>query len=111
MRLLFSVVHWGCLLGVALIAPVSLPAGGAERRNPEIRQRERSGPFLLSESCVLRSSPYVEAPSLSTLEVGTPLRILRCWHSPDGNSWLQVKIPFSEFVGLDSQARRGWVSV
>ncbi|MED5562389.1 MAG: SH3 domain-containing protein, partial [Cyanobacteriota bacterium] len=51
------VLRWGWVLGVALLAPADLPAGGAERRQPEIRRSDRSGPLLAGTSCELRVSP------------------------------------------------------
>ena len=32
------VLRWGWLLGVALMAPAALPAGGAQRRLPPLRR-------------------------------------------------------------------------
>ncbi|NBX45616.1 MAG: SH3 domain-containing protein, partial [Gammaproteobacteria bacterium] len=31
--------RWGAVLAFALFAPVALPAGGADRRQPEVRRR------------------------------------------------------------------------
>jgi hypothetical protein len=38
-----SLLRWSWLLGVALLAPAALPAGGADRRQPEVRRREAGG--------------------------------------------------------------------
>ena len=106
-----AVLHWGWLLGVALVAPAALPAGGGERRQPEIRRCDHLGPLLAGKGCVLRASPLAVAPTLRTLAVGTPVRVLRRWQSADGNTWLQVKTSAGKYPGFIGNAKRGWVNV
>ena len=66
-------LRWSWLLGVSLLGPAALPAGGAERRLPQVRRHQGSGPLLSGDRCVLQASPRVAAPALLRLEVGTPL--------------------------------------
>ena len=40
------VLRWAWVLGLALMAPVALPAGGADLRHPDPRRRGPSGPLL-----------------------------------------------------------------
>ena len=40
--------RWAALLGFALVAPAGLPAGGAERRSPEVRRRSSTLEPVLS---------------------------------------------------------------
>lgn len=80
------------LLGFALLAPATLPAGGCERRLPELRRRENQREPLLSDGCQpLRSAPQRQAPVLTSLEAGVPMRVLRQWLAPNGSRWLQVE--------------------
>ena len=82
---------WAALLGFALFAPAALPAGGGERRLPEVRRRESARePLLNPMRCALRSSPRAQAPLLRPLEAGIPLRVLRIWVEPGGRRWLRV---------------------
>jgi hypothetical protein len=83
--------RWAALLGLALLAPAALPAGGADRRLPEVRRRG-SGPepFLVEEGIALRCAPDSGAPVLTRLEPQEPLRVLRRWLAPDGRRWLRV---------------------
>ncbi len=97
--------RWAALLGFALLAPAALPAGGAERRLPEVRRRERQGEPLLSGSATsLHCAPRCQAPVLVQLEPGAPLRVLRQWLEPGGRRWLQVEA--STGAG---RASRGWL--
>jgi hypothetical protein len=98
--------RWAALLGFAMLAPAALPAGGGERRMPEVRRREsRREPLVTSTSLSLRCAPHCEAPTLARLEPGVPLRVLRQWLGPNGNRWLQVETPTP--AGLN---RRGWLA-
>ncbi|MCT0199220.1 SH3 domain-containing protein [Synechococcus sp. CS-1325] len=93
------------VLGMALIAPAALPAGGGERRSPELRRRQSQEPLLAAGSLLLRCAPQHSAPALTRLQANVPLRLLRTWWEPDGDRWLQVQIPASGGAG----PRRGWL--
>jgi len=97
--------RWAALLGFALMAPAALPAGGGDRRLPEVRRRERGLDPLLSQACMsLRCAPEHQAPVLAQLDSGVPLRVLRHWLSPGGRPWLRVEV-----TNLAGEAARGWL--
>ena len=100
--------RWAALLGFALIAPVTLPAGGGDRRQPEVRRRQAGEPLLSAGARSLRSSPERQAPALVRLSGDEPLRVLRSWQSPAGERWLQVEAAAAP-AGL-GPARRGWMA-
>ena len=104
MGLTTSMLRWGWLLGVALMAPAALPAGGSERRQPQVRRRQGSGPLHTTERGVLRSSPVAVAPALNDLSIGTPCRLLRRWPGDDGHDWLHVQV-------LSGDQQRGWLRI
>ncbi|WP_254929219.1 SH3 domain-containing protein [Cyanobium sp. T1B-Tous] len=91
--------RWAALLGFALITPVGLPAGGADRRPHEVRRRSASDPLISSRAVALRVAPEQRAPALQQLGPGEPLRVLRSWRGSSGQRWLQVQVA----------DRRGWV--
>ena len=96
------VLRWSWLLGVALMAPAALPAGGGDCRQPQLRRRSGIGPLHLNTESPLQVSPLAVAPRLRTLPGGTPLRLLRRWSGSDGQDWLQVQT-------LAGEQRRGWI--
>ena len=102
-------LRWGWLLGVALLGPAGLPAGGAERRLPQIRRQQGSGPLLSCENCVLQSSPSVAAPALRRLEIGTPLQLLRRWRADDGCDWIHVQVASGPVLSAGVKQQRGWI--
>jgi hypothetical protein len=94
-----SAWRWAALLGLALISPVGLPAGGADRRPHEVRRRSAGDPLLSTRAVALRAAPEQRAPSLQQLGPGEPLRVLRSWRASSGQRWLQVQ----------AADRRGWL--
>lgn len=98
-------LRWSWLLGLALIIPADLPAGGAQRRQPQVRRRNGSGPVHTCAETTLQLSPMSVAPPLRPLAAGTSLRLLRRWTSVDGQDWFQVQ----SLSGGEPQ--RGWVRV
>tara|TARA_B100000700_G_scaffold322570_1_gene424397 strand:+ start:1257 stop:1583 length:327 start_codon:yes stop_codon:yes gene_type:complete len=103
-----SLLGWGLLLAFALFAPVSLPAGGGSQSKYLICRTNDDRTIFAGENCYLRASPSIESPSLRTLHFGTPIKVLRIWHSPDGDYWLQVKL---NSIQLSELPIRGWVNV
>ena len=98
-------LRWVALLAFALLAPAALPAGGADRRIPEVRRRQNALEPLLSSACQsLRCAPRRCAPVLAQVDADVPLRVLRQWLSPGGRRWLQVEVS-----GLAGQSTRGWL--
>ncbi len=99
---MLPLLRWSWLLGVALMAPAALPAGGADWRQPQPRRRAASGPFHTSTDQPLRLSPLAVAPRLRTLKAGSSLRLLRHWSAADGQDWLHVQT-------LSGDQSRGWL--
>ena len=106
----FARVGWAswrtlALLGFALLAPAALPAGGGDRRLPELRRRQSAQePLLSSSGLSLRSAPQRRAPLLAQVEAGVPLRVVQQWLSPEGRRWLRV-----EASARGGRPARGWL--
>ena len=93
------------LLGFALLAPAALPAGGGDRRLPEVRRRQSPlEPLLSTSGFSLRCAPQRRAPLLGEVEAGVPLRVVQQWFSPEGRRWLRV-----EASGRGGRLARGWL--
>jgi hypothetical protein len=97
----FSTWRWGAVLAFALFAPVSLPAGGADRRLPDVRRRNAGEPLLSIGGQVLQAAPDQQAPALAQVDADQPLRVMRSWCEPGGEQWLQV----------EAGEQRGWLAV
>ena len=107
-------IRWACLLGFALLAPITLPAGGgAVHAKIPLQRRLRSNlsPLIAGDNWFLLSSPLKNAPSLRKLEKGTPLTILRTWNYSQQQMWFYVQLSSSQVFDKSSNARRGWINV
>lgn len=93
--------RWAMLLTLALVSPVTLPAGGPERRKPDVQRRRQGEPILAQGTLVLRSAPRDGAPAVTSLRGGSPMEVLQVWQPPGGRSWLRVR----------SGKGRGWLTV
>ncbi len=103
-------LRWGLFFGIALLIPVTLPAGAGFRQKPQVKESNFGDPLLSGDRHFLRSSPVPIAPPLRELKVGTPLKVLRSWKSEDGTDWVYVHLEsFDEDVSGIS-AKRGWLS-
>jgi hypothetical protein len=93
------------LLGFALVTPTALPAGGADRRLPEVRRRQNAHEPLLSTGCLpLRCAPERRAPVITQVESGASLQVLQQWFCPQGRLWLRV-----EASNRGGRSTRGWL--
>jgi hypothetical protein len=97
---------WGAVLAFALFAPVALPAGGAERRVPEVRKRSAGEPLILPLALAMSGAPASEAPLLRSLPVGEPVEVLRSWADAMGERWLQVRVASDLLM---QKPLKGWV--
>ncbi len=97
----FSTWRWGAVLAFALFAPVTLPAGGADRRLPDVRRRNAGEPLLSTGGQVLQAAPDQQAPALAQVDADQPLRVMRSWRDQGGEQWLQV----------EAGEQRGWLAV
>ena len=106
------VLHWGCLLILALFTPIALPAGGATGGQTEVISSKSTKICFAGDSCEIFPSPSFSSSSLRSITLGTPLTILRIWNCDNGDRWLQVQLQTSDFMLLPSSTvRRGWINV
>ena len=95
--------RWAAGLSVAWVAPAGLPAGGAARGLPEVRRRQQPCEPLVAPSLLaLRCAPQHQAPLITAVPLGEPLRVLRGWCRSGGERWLHVE--------LGTSGRRGWLA-
>ncbi len=109
MNLISTCIVWFWLLGVALVAPTTLPAGGAQRSNIQERQNNISSPIIALEEFDLLSSPSNKSSILTRVKLGTPVNVMKVWNSEDTGQWLLVNVLCQNFYQL--YYRRGWVNI
>ena len=86
-------LRWAWLLGMALMAPIALPAGGADRDNPAVRRRRPGEPLYAIGIKKLQVSPHHQAPLLVKVsDSDMPMQILHTWYNQQGERWCRVSL-------------------
>ena len=68
-----------CLITFALIAPITLPAGGIQKSLNQYKFPNNTNEITLNSNTSLYSCPEIYAKELLVLDVGTTLSVLRNW--------------------------------
>ena len=79
-----------CLITFALIAPVTLPAGGIQKSLNQNNFDNNTNEIILSSNTSLYSCPEIYAKELLVLDVGTTLSVLRNWQGSKNETWVRV---------------------
>ena len=109
MNLISTFIIWTWLLGISLIVPTSLPAGGSQRSIIQYRENNIGSPLIALKDFNLLSSAYNNSSVLTRVQAGTPVDVLKVWDSSNSGKWLLVNVISHNFYQLFS--KRGWVNI
>ena len=109
MNIISTFIVWTWLLGIALLVPTTLPAGGAQESIIQNRKNNVGSPIIALKDFNLLSSASKNSSILTRVKAGTPVKILKIWDSSDREKWLLVNILIQDFNQLFY--KRGWVNV
>ena len=109
MNLISTFIVWTWLLGIALVVPTSLPAGGAQGSFIQNRKNNVGSPIIALRDFNLLSSASKKSSVLTRIKAGTPVRVLKIWDSNHSGEWLLVKIAVEDHNQLFY--KRGWVNI
>ena len=109
MNLISTFIVWTWLLGIALVVPTTLPAGGAQESIIQQRKNNVGSPIIALKDFNLLSSASKNASILTRVKAGTPVKVLRIWDSTDSGKWLLVNISIKELNQIFY--KRGWVNI
>ena len=98
-----------CLIGFALIGPISLPAGGIQKNFSECKSLNNPKEILLKTSVSLYTFPQTNAKKLTVINSGSSLSILRKWVIKENDVWVRVELSTNRFIDNPNKIRRGWV--
>ena len=77
-----------CLITFALIAPITLPAGGIQKNFNQNRFLNNTK-IILSSNTLLYSYPETHSKELLVLDIGTTLSVLRNWKVSESEIWVR----------------------
>ena len=100
-----------CLIGFALIGPITLPAGGIQRNLNEFQVLNSSKEIILNTNCLLYSSPKNNAKKLTVFHSGSSLSILRTWFVNEKDVWIRVELLTNQFIDSPNKTKRGWIKM
>ena len=100
-----------CLISFALIAPITLPAGGIQKSLNQDKFPHNTNEIILISDTSLYSSPEIHAKQLLVLDVGTTLSVLRNWRVNKGESWVRVELASNKFLDDPNKILKGWIKI
>ena len=109
MNLISTFIIWTWLLGISLIVPTSLPAGGSQKSYIHHRENNIGSPLIALKDFNLLSSTSINSSILTKVQAGTPVHVLKVWDANDSGKWLLVNVLYQNFYQLFY--KRGWVNI
>ena len=100
-----------CLIGFALIGPITLPAGGIQKNLNEFHILNNSKEIILNDNCSLYTFPMTTAKQLMFLNSGCSLSILRQWVVSERDIWARVELATNRFIEHPNATKKGWIKM
>ena len=100
-----------CLIGFALIGPITLPAGGIQRNLNEYNILNNSKEIILNGNCSLYTFPKISAKRLLVLNTGSSLSVLQKWVVNENDTWVRVELLTNRFIENPNRTKRGWIKI
>ena len=100
-----------CLITFALIAPITLPAGGIQKSLNHNKFFKNTNEIILISSTSLYSCPEIYAKKLLLLDVGTTLSVLRNWKVSQNETWVRVELASNKFLDDPNRILKGWIKM
>ena len=100
-----------CLITFALIAPITLPAGGIQKSLNQNKLPNNTKEIILCSNTSLYSFPEISAKELLVLDIGTTLSILRNWKVSKSETWVRVELASNKFLDDPNKILKGWIKM
>ena len=100
-----------CLITFALIAPITLPAGGIQKSLSQNKFPNNINEIILSSNTYLYSFPEVHAKELLVLDIGTTLSVLRNWKVSESEIWVRVELASNKLLDDPNKIKKGWIKI
>ena len=107
--MIYNILKNFCLITFALIAPITLPAGGIQKSINQNKFPNNTKEIILSSNTYLYSFPGIYAKKLLVLDIGTTLSVLRNWKASESEIWFRVELASNKFLDNPNKVKRGWI--
>ncbi len=100
-----------CLITFALIAPITLPAGGIQKSLNQNKFINNTKEIILSSNYRLYSFPQIYSKELLVLDIGTTLSVLRNWKVSESEIWFRVELASNKLLDNPNKITKGWIKM
>ena len=100
-----------CLITFALIAPITLPAGGIQKSLNQNKFPNNTNEIILSSNTSLYSFPEIHSKELLVLDIGTTLSVLRNWKVSESEIWVRVELASNKLLDDPNKITKGWIKM
>ncbi len=100
-----------CLITFALVAPITLPAGGIQKSLNQDKSSRNINEIILISNTSLYSCPEIHAKELLVLDVGTTLSVLRNWKVSKSETWVRVELASNKYLDDPNRILKGWIKM
>ena len=100
-----------CLITFALIAPITLPAGGIQKSLNQNKFPHNRNEIILSSNTSLYSFPEINAKQLLVLDMGTTLSVIRKWNVRETETWVRVELATNKLLDDPNKITKGWIKM
>ena len=100
-----------CLITFALIAPITLPAGGIQKCLNQNKISNNTKEIILSCNTSLYSFPEIHSKELLVLDIGTTLSVLRNWKVSESEIWARVELASNKLFADPNRITKGWIKI
>ena len=100
-----------CLITFALIAPITLPAGGIQKSINQDKFSNKTNEIILTSNISLYSFPEIHAKELLVLDIGSTLSILRDWKVSESEIWFRVELASNKLLDDPNKITKGWIKM
>ena len=100
-----------CLIIFALVAPITLPAGGIQKSLNQNKFPSNTKEIILISNTSLYSFPEIHAKELLVLDIGTNLSVLRNWKVSESEIWLRVELASNKILDDPNKITKGWIKM
>ena len=100
-----------CLITFALIAPITLPAGGIQKSLNQNKFSNNTNEIILSSNAALYSFPEIHSKELLVLDMGATLSVLRNWKVSESEIWVRVELASNKLLDDPNKITKGWIKM
>ena len=106
-----NIIKNSCLIIFALIAPITLPAGGIQKSLNQNKSPNNPKEIILNSKTSLYAFPEINDKELLVLDVGTTLSVLQKWKVRESEIWFRIELASNKLLDDPNKIKKGWIKI